>query len=45
MKNQSTPDWDEWYSETHGGSNKATWEMDDDVDEVDFDKMDDKYEE
>jgi len=29
MKNESTPDWDSWYSETHGGTNKASWELDD----------------
>lgn len=37
MKKESTPDWDEWYSETHGGTNKASWELDEDVDEVESD--------
>jgi len=34
MKDTS-PDWDEWYSETHGGT-KATWEDEEDI--PDYDK-------
>jgi len=40
-------EWDSWYSETHKGT-KATWEdeieIDEDVDIVDYDKMEDEDE-
>jgi hypothetical protein len=36
----TTPDWDSWYSETHGGSNRASWELDDDI--PDHENMDDE---
>lgn len=43
MNDQSSPDWDSWYSETHGGTNKASWELDDD--EIpDHEIMDDEEE-
>jgi len=32
----SSPDFDEWFLDTHGGTGRAVWE-DDDADEVLFD--------
>ena len=40
----STPDWDEIYLETHGGSTRASWE-DEDVDEVESDDYSENDEE
>ena len=37
----TSPDWDEWYSETHSGT-KATWEEDDEI--PDYDKPEEEEE-
>ena len=40
--NTPSTEWDAWYSETHGDSNKASWELDEEIPEHEV--MDDPYE-